>query len=806
MTNKTSYKKNYLNQVVLAVILSGLGAQAYAADLTLSAATVTIGGQASTVTNQGLATRVTGIAASNYGMPDFTFTLAPSGFTDGTYKFKMGIVFDDDNSNNRVEVFVPSLELTITNNAVTSSNLDLTQKIRVLARNNDGSINVNAQFDPVATAISTKGNLLSISMENVVTAAKSQISALTALLNGMSTNKNYTYTIAMQETTSAGIRLGVGSPFTALPRFQTTCAEDTNSQSNNVFTLGSGTLASNLTLAYAVKGQFSVTGATGTVGAVPTAFTENCVAQSSGGGGGTTTPPATETAVTETNNAIDAELNNSETVSTATVDALNTAADNAATLASNTAAQINSATSLSSGDATLALNTLTTVGKSVQLAGTATQKNGAIDTSKAAGTITNLASTLEAINNKSTSNNGASTLTDAQKTKVNELVTNVVKDAANLIATGASSTNILSVVNASIKVIAQGAKASGTVTTEVVAQVKTLTEKAVSGVIKNLSAAALGGANTNTVAGLQQLMKDNPSVLAVALAASANLPSGTSVTIGNVTLTLDQLLGQNVNSVVSTDPLRAALQGGFNFQAATAAFTATTDSTTGNVTLSNGTEKYVAASPVSRLVPDSVPEGISYLANGTAVLVGSGVATELAPTAFDQTAFSNAVTSAGFQVTYRSNGSISIALAGNERFSGAFAYDNLGTATSCGAVSVTAPTGNPAAADYAFMVKCADGVTQRVTPIADNASFYATLANADLNASTNRNTGVITIKTVGSFKPSFFVTPLSLTDTTFYNANKNADGIAFRASDKNGDGKTDYEVLSADGVQVLYGQ
>ena len=800
MTNKTSYKKNYLNQVVLAVILSGLGISANAADLALSGSTVTIGSTASTISEQGLATRVTGVAASNYGMPDFNFTLAPSGFTDGTYKFKMGIVFDDDNSSNRVEVFVPSLELTITGNAVTASNLDLTQKIRVLARNNDGSINVNAQFDPVATAISTKGNLLSISMENVVTAAKSQISALTALLNGMSTNKNYTYTIAMQETTSAGIRLGVGSPFTALPRFQTTCAEDTNSQSNNVFTLGSGTLASNLTLAYAVKGQFSVTGATGTVGAAPTAFTENCVAQT--GGGGPTVPPASEIEVSGDNTVIEGELNNSETVSTATVDKLNQAADNAATLASNTAAQINSATTLSPTQASTALDTLTTVSKSVQLAGTATQKNGAIDTSKAANTITNLANTLEAINNKTTTG-GASTLTTTQKLAVNKLVTDVVKDAANLIATGASSTNILSVVNASIKVIAQGAKANGGVTAEVVAEVKTLTQKAVSGVIKNLSATALAGADTSTPAGLKALMVANPSVLQVALAASANLPAGTSVSIGGVSLTVEEILALNLAGGAGGT---TGLQGGFNFQAATTGFTVTTDSTTGNMTLSNGTEKYVAANPVSRLVPDSVPEGISYLANGTAVLVGNGVATELSPTAIDQTAFSNAVTSAGFQVTYRSNGSISIALAGNERFSGAFAYDNLGTATSCGAVSVTAPTGNPAAANYAFMVKCADGVTQRVTPIADNASFYATLANADLNASTNRNTGVITIKTVGSFKPSFFVTPLSLTDTTFYNANKNADGIAFRASDKNGDGKTDYEVLSADGVQVLYGQ
>lgn len=805
MTTKTSYKKKYLNQVVLAVVLSGLGISANAADLTLNGGTVTIGAQSSTVTSNGLATQVTDVPAANYGIPSFTFNMTPSSdLVDGnTYKFKLAVTFDDDNSDSRVEVYIPVLNLTVSKpGGVTTLNgvLDNSTKIRVLARDDDGSINVNALVNiPADSPITVTNNAFSFDMSKVVTAisANASINAVVSAIGNRP--RHFTYTIAMQETTAGGIQLGVGSPLTAFPRIQSSCANNTASQSNAVFTLGSNALASDMTLAYAIQGRYSVTGATGSATAAAlTPYSEDCTVAT---GGGTTTPPVTETAVTETNNEIENELAG-ETVSTETVDKLNTAADSAATLASNTAEQINNATTLTPEAATTALTTLTTVSKSIELAGTATQKNAAIDTSKAATTITNVASTLEAINTKSTTG-GVSTLTPEQKTQVNTLVTNVVKDAANLIATGASSTNILSVVNASIKVIAQGAKASGEVTATVVAQVKTLTEKAVSGVIKNLSATALAGADTSTPAGLKILMQNNPSVLQVALAASANLPAGTSVNIGGSSLTVEEILALNLAGGAGGT---TGLQGGFNFQAATTGFTVTTDSTTGNMTLSNGTEKYVAANPVSRLVPDSVPEGISYLANGTAVLVGNGVATELSPTAFDQTAFSNAVTSAGFQVTYRSNGSISIALAGNERFSGAFAYDNLGTATSCGAVSVTAPTGNPAAADYAFTVKCADGVTQRVTPIADNASFYATLANADLNASTNRNTGVITIKTVGSFKPSFFVTPLSLTDTTYYNANKNADGIAFRASDKNGDGKTDYEVLSADGVQVLYGQ
>ena len=800
MTTKTSHKKSYLNQVVLAAILSSLGISANAAELTIDSGTVTVGAQSSTVASTGLATQVTGVSNTNKGIPNFTFNMTPSNLTDGTFKFKLGVTFDDDNSNSRIEVYIPSLDLTVSNTgARVDGVLDNSTKIRVLARDDDGSINVNVLLNiPADSPITVTNNTFSFDMGKILTAITNDHASIKTILDGIGNiPRHYTYTIAMQETTAGAIRLGVGNTFAAFPRIQSSCAANTSSQSTAVFTLGSNALASDLTLAYAIRGQYSVTGASGSAGTAPTAFTEDCAVAPTP----EPTPEVTEEAVTETNTEIENELAG-ETVSTETIDKLNTAADTAATLASNTAEQINNATTLTPEAATSALSTLTTVTKSIELAGTATQKDAAIDTSKAATTITNVASTREAINNKSTSG-GTSTLTEAQKTQVNTLVTNVVKDAANLIATGASSTNILTVVNASIKVIAQGAKANGEVTAEVVTQVKTLTEKAVSGVIKNLSATALAGADTSTPAGLKALMVANPSVLEVALAASANLPAGTSVNIGGTSLTVEEILALNLTGGAGAG---AGLQGGFNFQAATTGFTVTTDSTTGNMTLSNGTEKYVAANPVSRLVPDSVPEGISYLANGTAVLVGNGVATELSPTAFDQTAFSNAVTSAGFQVTYRSNGTINIALGGNERFSGAFAYDNLGSATSCGAVSVTAPTGNPAAPDYAFVVKCADGVTQRVTPIADNTSFYATIANADLNASTNRNTGVITIKTVGSFKPSFFVTPLSLTDTTYYNANKNADGIAFRASDKNGDGKTDYEVLSADGVQVLYGQ
>lgn len=796
MATTISHKRKYLNQVVLATMLSGLGFYANAAEFTLDNAQVTLNASPTTVSSSGVADQVTGIAATNKGIPDLTFDFTPSNIaTDGEYKFKLAATFDDDNTNSRIEVFIPELKLTVGGGGTTVNGvLTNTTKIRVLARDSDGSINVNVLLNiPADSPITVSGEKFNFYMSKVLTAITNDHPSIKAILDDIGTiPRHYHFTIAMQQTSGAAIELGTNDgTFAAFPRIQTTCAANTTSQSNSVFTLGNSAIASDITLAYAIQGRYSVTGAAGSAGAAPNPYTEDCTVATT-----PTTPPVTVDEQENTNEELDDEINDPTvtTVTTATVDKLNNAIDNGATLATNLAATINAAT-----DPTTVLNTLNTVGKSVELAGAATQKSGAIDTTKAANTITSVASTLAALNTAK----GAANLTPAEKTTINTLVTNVVKDAANLITTTSSSANILAVVKASAAILKSGAtSAGGTVSSSVVEQVKALTGKAVTGVIKNLSTAALAGADTSTPEGLKALMKSNPSVLNVALAASADLPPETKVNIGGVELSVEEILALNLGGAAGT---AGQLTGGLNFQSATTGFTVTTDSTTGNMTLSNGTEKYVAANPVSRLVPDSLPEGISYLANGTAVLVGNGVATELSPTAFDQAGFTSAVTGAGFQLTYRDNGTISIALANNERFSGAFAFDNLGTATSCGAISITSPTGNPKAASYAFEVKCANGPTQHVVPMVDNATFYTTIANADLNASTDRNTGIVTINTVGSFKPSFFVTPLSAADTTYYTANKNADGIAFRSSDKNGDGKTDYEVLSADGVQVLYG-
>ncbi len=279
-------------------------------------------------------------------------------------------------------------------------------------------------------------------------------------------------------------------------------------------------------------------------------------------------------------------------------------------------------------------------------------------------------------------------------------------------------------------------------------------------------------------------------------------PDEASVQISGSTLRVLDLMNRLLARLGVSSPLVA----GLNVAAATGD-TITTDKETGTMAIKVGSANIIAVASAARLVPASVATGVTSLPDGRTLLVESGVAVDLAPTAVNTIGFTTAVYNAGFKMNFRENGSVGITLSANETFSGAFAYDSVGTTTAatCGAMTFTAPTGSPAAATYAFTAKCANGTTQRITPFAADTKFYSTLANAGLEVTTDRNTGTVSVGTAGKFKPSFFVKALTDADTTFLNANKNADGVAFRAKESNGDGKMDYEFITSSGVQVLYG-
>jgi len=248
----------------------------------------------------------------------------------------------------------------------------------------------------------------------------------------------------------------------------------------------------------------------------------------------------------------------------------------------------------------------------------------------------------------------------------------------------------------------------------------------------------------------------------------------------------------------------AVLQAGLNAQFATD-FAVDVDAITGALRVRAGADAFAATSTAVRLVPATIPEGVNYLADGRAVAVSGGVAIELAPAAVDILGFAAAAEKAGFPASFRANGSIALAMANNQRFSGTFAFEPLGTAAgSCGTISFGNPSGALNAESYAFTLICANGTRQRILPFIDNDGFFNAVASAGLTVRANRSNGAITIGTVGRFKPSFFVNPLTSADQTYLTQN-GRNGFAFRSRDANADGRTDFDVISATGVQVLYG-
>lgn len=103
------------------------------------------------------------------------------------------------------------------------------------------------------------------------------------------------------------------------------------------------------------------------------------------------------------------------------------------------------------------------------------------------------------------------------------------------------------------------------------------------------------------------------------------------------------------------------------------------------------------------------------------------------------------------------------------------------------------------------MASCNNGVVQHISPAIDDQAFYAYLEDENLDVSTNRVTGVIHVEGVGYFRPSYFVTPPQPRDNNLLGFNGNPWDVGLRAVDANNDGIIDYEFVTRNGVQLIYG-
>ncbi|MGJ8689367.1 MAG: hypothetical protein ACSHXZ_07585 [Gammaproteobacteria bacterium] len=741
--------------------------------------------QTQTISEAGLVGTFTDLPATGgFGIPSFNFTLAPDSAADGQYHYRVGITIDDDTTLSRLEAKIENLVLTVNGSTITG-NIPAASNpngLYLLGRdaNNVYQLLIKIANDQASGPLSVSGASISFNSATLIDRIKSASNSSfeTNILNGFNQTASYSYRIVLQQTSTTAtgnptLQIGTTqSSFVALPKVVSGTASGNDVQSSTAFELSSGELSPDFPSAFSISGRFKVN-------IYDISADSNSL----------------------TNEIANISLPSTGEVSADTKLALYAAMTKAVTLLTNTEKEVK-AGNLQTDAALSAIAAVNTALAKVTSANISSAGIGVTPSSASIAAVANIAKVIAALQPAS------DTLTTSQKDQISTLATSTVSHVANVLKEGISRSSVNGLVTVTSQLVTNTLITTGDLQQEVTDQLKALGNKAGTVYVAALPTGAFGAGDITSLEGIKALADTSPTVKDNVLKASPTIASGNttdnSFTTGVNTSKAGEIAGALGLLVIVAEDSPAAIESGGNLLNVNQAITSEFVPDSMFVNLLSDNDVYAAQLDTVRVASDLLSDGVSILPNGQQLAVNNGIAVEIGGAPVNNTLFTEALTSAGYTLDYVAGGNFSIGLPNNERFSGTFPLQNVSASSECTSVSFTTGTGAVNAASYAFEMVCNNGVTQQILPVVLDQAFYTTVADAGIEASTDKKTGIVTIPGVGSFKPSFFVTPHSAADAIDYNASKNAEGIGFRASDKNGDGKVDYEILSSDGVQVLY--
>ncbi|PCJ25100.1 MAG: hypothetical protein COA96_08125 [SAR86 cluster bacterium] len=203
-----------------------------------------------------------------------------------------------------------------------------------------------------------------------------------------------------------------------------------------------------------------------------------------------------------------------------------------------------------------------------------------------------------------------------------------------------------------------------------------------------------------------------------------------------------------------------------------------------------------------------LPTGTFTAANGSSIIVNSDVVIRLAPAPDDLLGFASAIEVVGegdFTISIGDDGVVSLTDVNSPAvFKGLFSSDALANGTPTGETVFEGPVGDPSQASYFYVVQYAAGTRQIILPAIADELFFQSVASYGFQISTDRSTGIIDIDGM-KFRPDYFQTPSTSSDSVYRISNADSSGVAYRAVDANNDGITDYQVFTNSGVQTVYG-
>ncbi len=760
------------------------------------------GGATPAISDDGIIDEVNNLpSASADPFPTFSLDLVGADIPDGAYKFRAGFIMIDANgASRRLEISVPSLTINFTsNNAVLTLGAGTAT---VLAREDTGTVEASGT---IPNALFTgSGNTLTLDLD----AQLGDIDGLGGIFSDVigsidSVAPDYRYHVYLrqlrQSNSEAEITFGTSTPAT-FP-----CAP------GDAFILNSAQFAADFAGAYALQGRLGFNGSTPGL-AAPTAFSTTCATDDSqipssggggggGGGGSTTTTSSTVTTASETLSAL-TDLSNP---SSSTVSLVNDAVTDASSLGNSVATDLLQGNA-SPADALSAVSTLN------DAMGLGARLNDEGDTAQPTEDLVNLVQSTGNIINSIA--NASTPITTAQLATLVSSVTTFTLNLASNVADNLPSQEAESLANALSSVLQATAALGGSIDATLKQSVQSVADNLVSSSASEiLERFTSGGTDIKEEASKSPLVARgvlNTSVVLLQSTVEDSEVSAVSFPIADYQAIITNIAGAPVGG-----GLRRALDSSspvadFLADAIGRGTVVAIDEDTGLVEITSGGARFATKTLRVNIVPDAMPEGVTLLPDGTAVIVDDGIGHLAAPDSRNLAQFTSALSS-GFSATVTANttsGSY-VLEADGLKASVTFAFDGYSdsAANATGAVTLVDPSStNPAEPGFAFSVQYSDGISQLLAPYPVADDLLDSLALTGVDASIDRTTGVIDMGDGLYLKTDYFVSEPTASQAAFLNNSGDEFGNAISSgADLNGDGVTDFRVVSEDGVQILWG-
>lgn len=815
MNHSANYSK-LLNSLVFSATLLGLSVQAHAAEQ------LGVTGNSVVISNSGggfnqtlsISTDGTGTVETATGIPDeatlavpsFSFTLSENGVADEVKTFSGGIIIQDANSQRRLEIQVTTITMDFSGAGLVGN--VPAQNAIVKGRKADGTIAVETT---VATGITNfNGSTLSFDANEALNDIAAEGGNFATIINAFNTaGAEYGYDIVLKQTGGGAVEFGTnpGGSFTAFP----------NGDGDAEFILPGTDIDSTMDGGYVLGGllQFSSSSSGG-----------------GGGGGGDDEVDVTDEvdAVTDAVNdlliqPISAESASEYTTTIATVSAQITALRAKVTPGSTVspAAALEAMTALKnliqfaanvaessfyepSQRTQLLQGTIgafiSTVDLYVALVGT--DLNTAQKQELRTGMVDSLISTLRVLIASKSSGLSDSALSDVSAIQIPNEDAQDVKD---LVASLKDALSGLLAITDNI------------VDEDLTDAITDVSQEAVEILLSNIGAELGLTIDYTDDDATQLLLSENPTLLsrlfdAVAINVgessginvdttrfallSVGLESGPATALADELAAFVEPVGLTLGTLSASNVLSNAL----------GTSSLSVDSITSALTAEIGGEDFILYLSSVSPAPPALPEGEFIQPDGSSLVIYEGYAFVLVPAPLSLVDFAGAIEAAGsgdFSTSMDSSGILRISdSASGVVFSSTLSSAELGSGTATSSLTFTTATGDPADPTYLVGAQYADGSTQDILPAIADSLFFQSVGNAGFQISVDRATGLIDIAGF-QFRPDFFQTALTATDSLYLTNNADSSGVAYRAVDANSDGVTDYQVLTSTGVQTVYG-